>query len=187
LATRIRSPASNACDRAPPAVEQLARQREWAERKCERAVERQRYRAAYHAYLESPTWGRKRQAKLLQARFLCESCLERPATQVHHRTYPPFGVWPDTPAWVAWETLGTLSAIFATVPWPCSRPYLAHRRPLMTRERYECERRMTACAAAMELADLREIIRVFSIRLASVELELLARREESEQEPCRYR
>jgi hypothetical protein len=43
--------------------------------------------AEYSAYLRSPTWCSLRQRVLRRANGVCEACLERRATQVHHRTY----------------------------------------------------------------------------------------------------
>jgi len=41
----------------------------------------------YSDYLLSNEWNVKRQKVLLRANYICESCLENQATQVHHLTY----------------------------------------------------------------------------------------------------
>lgn len=41
----------------------------------------------YSAYLESPTWKYLRQQVLKRDNFLCQGCLQKRATQVHHLTY----------------------------------------------------------------------------------------------------
>ena len=41
----------------------------------------------YAIYLKSPEWGRRRSRVLQRAGGMCEGCLERKATQVHHLTY----------------------------------------------------------------------------------------------------
>ncbi|WP_294535198.1 hypothetical protein [uncultured Rhodoblastus sp.] len=41
----------------------------------------------YKAYLNSPEWATVRQRVLKRANNICEGCLQRPATQVHHLDY----------------------------------------------------------------------------------------------------
>ena len=41
----------------------------------------------YETYLRSSSWEVKRQKVLSRADYVCEGCLDRPATQVHHLTY----------------------------------------------------------------------------------------------------
>ena len=41
----------------------------------------------YAAYLRTDDWQRKRARVLHRANGICEGCLERPATEVHHTTY----------------------------------------------------------------------------------------------------
>lgn len=41
----------------------------------------------YDAYLKSPEWQARRAKVMGRANGLCEGCLERKATQVHHQTY----------------------------------------------------------------------------------------------------
>lgn len=41
----------------------------------------------YNAYLRSPTWISKRDRVLERDNYLCQACLKRRATQVHHITY----------------------------------------------------------------------------------------------------
>lgn len=45
----------------------------------------------YNAYLQSPAWKERRRKVLKRAGDLCEACLERRATQVHHTTYKHLG------------------------------------------------------------------------------------------------
>jgi hypothetical protein len=59
-------------------------------------VRKQRERAdgfkrKYDIYLESPEWREKRAVVLKRANGVCEGCLLRKATQVHHTTYDHFG------------------------------------------------------------------------------------------------
>lgn len=46
-----------------------------------------RFWADYGFYLKSENWQKKREAVLKRARFLCEVCQRREATQVHHLSY----------------------------------------------------------------------------------------------------
>jgi len=48
----------------------------------------------YSKYLESDNWEEKRQKVLKRANFVCESCLDAKATQVHHKTYEHVGEEP---------------------------------------------------------------------------------------------
>lgn len=48
-------------------------------------------RQFYESYLESPKWASKRDAALKRDRWLCQGCLSRKATQVHHLTYDHLG------------------------------------------------------------------------------------------------
>ena len=45
----------------------------------------------YGNYLSSPEWAQKRKKVLERAGGLCEGCRERPATEVHHRSYDHIG------------------------------------------------------------------------------------------------
>jgi 5-methylcytosine-specific restriction endonuclease McrA len=45
----------------------------------------------YDTYLKSPMWAKKRAVVLKRANYICEGCLEKPATQVHHLTYKHVG------------------------------------------------------------------------------------------------
>lgn len=60
------------------------RDRQWRETKHEQAVEWWR---AYDQYLLSAAWANKRTAVLARDAFVCQSCRERRAVQVHHLTY----------------------------------------------------------------------------------------------------
>lgn len=46
---------------------------------------------AYEEYLASPVWKKKREKILERAGGICEGCREKPATQVHHRSYEHVG------------------------------------------------------------------------------------------------
>lgn len=71
------------------------RRREWdaaaAKQQQAEATARAERTARYHAYLKSPEWRAKRLMVLERAKHLCEGCLERRATQVHHETYEHAG------------------------------------------------------------------------------------------------
>jgi hypothetical protein len=41
----------------------------------------------YQAYLKSPKWKSKRLKVLTRAKFRCERCKKKQATQIHHKTY----------------------------------------------------------------------------------------------------
>lgn len=45
----------------------------------------------YNAYLRSPEWKHRRQLVLKRDNFICQGCLEQPATMVHHLTYEHVG------------------------------------------------------------------------------------------------
>jgi 5-methylcytosine-specific restriction endonuclease McrA len=45
------------------------------------------FRAEHAKYLQTDAWKAKRAKVLERAKGICEGCLERPATQVHHVTY----------------------------------------------------------------------------------------------------
>lgn len=45
----------------------------------------------YSSYLNSPQWQSKRQAVLKRDRYLCQGCMVRRASQVHHLTYEHCG------------------------------------------------------------------------------------------------
>ena len=49
--------------------------------------EREAFFARYDKYLRSPAWRSLRQRVMRRAGGVCEGCLERRATQVHHLTY----------------------------------------------------------------------------------------------------
>jgi hypothetical protein len=50
-----------------------------------------RWQAWYSAYLLTPEWRARRAKVLKRAGGVCEGCLGRPATQVHHLTYERVG------------------------------------------------------------------------------------------------
>ena len=45
------------------------------------------WRRIYDDYLKSPEWKRRRKKIFDRANGICEGCLSRPATQVHHLSY----------------------------------------------------------------------------------------------------
>jgi hypothetical protein len=53
-------------------------------------AERKR-RDEYDAYMGSSEWQSKRSAVLMRDRYICQGCLEEPASEVHHITYSHFG------------------------------------------------------------------------------------------------
>jgi hypothetical protein len=57
------------------------------QREAERRQERAAWFAQYNIYLRSPRWRSLRAKVLRRAAGVCEACLERRATQVHHKTY----------------------------------------------------------------------------------------------------
>lgn len=48
----------------------------------------------YKAYLNTDKWKQKSKKVLERDKYLCQACLERPATQAHHRTYKNVGSEP---------------------------------------------------------------------------------------------
>lgn len=79
----------------PPAFDE-ALEGEYIER---RAAEFDAYHAArkaefdgeYGVYLRSPEWAKRRALVMKRCGGVCEGCMERPATQVHHLTYDHVG------------------------------------------------------------------------------------------------
>ena len=51
------------------------------------AISSQDWRALYVEFLDSPEWATKRRL-ILKRSPLCESCLQTPASEVHHLVYP---------------------------------------------------------------------------------------------------
>ena len=45
----------------------------------------------YKDYMRSPAWQRKREKVLKRDNYTCQSCLEEPANDVHHKSYLHFG------------------------------------------------------------------------------------------------
>lgn len=64
----------------------------------------------YDAYLDTPLWRARRQRVLQRAKWLCEGCGDREATQAHHLRYPRDCV-PGSPEWTAQEKLFDLVAV----------------------------------------------------------------------------
>jgi 5-methylcytosine-specific restriction endonuclease McrA len=57
-------------------------------RKILRKQTESEWRLIYNAFLLSPEWATKRAAILRRAHNTCESCLNKPASQIHHVVYP---------------------------------------------------------------------------------------------------
>lgn len=49
----------------------------------------------YEAYLRHPKFRAIRAAAMKQARGVCQHCLKRPATEVHHLRYPKWGTFDE--------------------------------------------------------------------------------------------
>jgi 5-methylcytosine-specific restriction endonuclease McrA len=62
-----------------------------AGRQMIRAREDAAWRARYDAYMQSPEWAAKRRLVLQRARYKCEGCARRKASQAHHLTYEHLG------------------------------------------------------------------------------------------------
>ena len=85
--------------RNAPAVDPSIRQAYWQQRQEQRAAEWAEEKASrtgewwnrYHSYMTSPEWYDRRRRVLLRDNHRCQSCLELPATQVHHLTYRHLG------------------------------------------------------------------------------------------------
>ena len=41
--------------------------------------------------MSSPAWAKKRDLVLKRDNYICQACLQEPATMVHHKTYIHFG------------------------------------------------------------------------------------------------
>lgn len=67
------------------------RERQFAEQKTEADRANREWWERYTAYLKTPQWRSKRTAVLARANGMCEGCLTRRATQVHHLTYAHVG------------------------------------------------------------------------------------------------
>lgn len=52
-----------------------------------RAAESAEWWEQYNAYLQTDAWRKRRALVLKRAEYVCEACLEAPATQAHHTTY----------------------------------------------------------------------------------------------------
>lgn len=57
----------------------------------QRKTEKDEFFRWYSEYLKSPEWRRKRSLVLERANGVCEGCLSRDATEVHHTTYEHVG------------------------------------------------------------------------------------------------
>jgi hypothetical protein len=57
------------------------------QREEQRRQEREAFFTKYNAYLRTSAWRSLRHRVLQRARGICEACLIRRATQVHHTTY----------------------------------------------------------------------------------------------------
>lgn len=74
-------------NRANRKVQQAECERQAEQLRSQREAESREWWANYNAYLRSPEWAKRRQKVLKRANGICESCLDRPAVQVHHLTY----------------------------------------------------------------------------------------------------
>lgn len=67
------------------------RRLEWEQQQEQESEQHEResreWWAKYNAYLSSSDWRRRRQLILKRSGGICEGCMERPATQVHHLSY----------------------------------------------------------------------------------------------------
>lgn len=65
--------------------------REYEARRAAEDAERDRQNREwwkrYNLYLQSPEWGARRRLVFKRAGNVCEACLSRPASQVHHTSY----------------------------------------------------------------------------------------------------
>lgn len=73
-----------------------ARSRRWSERYQQLRAEAEEQENAnwhdwYQDYLRSPGWRQRRDLVMGRAGGICEGCLTRPASQVHHLTYDHVG------------------------------------------------------------------------------------------------
>lgn len=66
-------------------------QQQRAQMQAETEKQQQEWWDWYNRYLESPRWKAKRALVMKRAGGMCEGCLIRPATQVHHTTYKHAG------------------------------------------------------------------------------------------------
>jgi hypothetical protein len=63
--------------------------KQWLESlKTDREQIKKDYQLRYQIYLESRVWKEKRAKVLERCNKICEACLERAATEVHHTEYP---------------------------------------------------------------------------------------------------
>jgi len=60
-------------------------------REDKRAADKLAWSAAYAQYLESPEWANLRSRVLSRDGNLCQGCLDKPATEVHHLSYANVG------------------------------------------------------------------------------------------------
>lgn len=58
---------------------------------AQRRTEREEFFKWYSEYLKSPEWRRKRSLVMERAKGVCEGCMSRDATEVHHTTYEHVG------------------------------------------------------------------------------------------------
>lgn len=74
-------------NRAHRKLQEEEYRRESERRLAERQSESREWWEKYDTYLRSDSWRRKRERVLKRANRMCEACLERPASEVHHLTY----------------------------------------------------------------------------------------------------
>lgn len=72
------------------------KQKQWSDAKSQyyqelKSEQNQAWFEEYNNYLSTPDWKQKRQKVLNRSNRVCEGCLEKTATQVHHKTYQNVG------------------------------------------------------------------------------------------------
>ena len=70
------------------------------ERKEQQRLE---YKEEYHRYLQTDTWRAKRELILKRDNYVCQSCLTKQATEVHHLTYQSYEEQPGSEK--GWELI----------------------------------------------------------------------------------
>ena len=69
-------------------------------RKARKEEEHLEWKKSYNRYLNSEVWKDKRGLILQRDKNICQSCLKRQATEVHHMTYDSYNLSPGSePAW----------------------------------------------------------------------------------------
>jgi len=78
-----------------PAIDETLADRYWKAKRPQLDAQQEQRQAEwwteYLAYLRTPQWQSKRRKVLERDNYLCQSCMEAPATQVHHLSYEHLG------------------------------------------------------------------------------------------------